>query len=58
MTVYQKPENLQRRNLRQVLIRFSGPPDTSVNVDGQQRTKVQGRQSFSLISLTFFLSII
>lgn len=55
MTVTPKPNQLFQR---QVLIKFKGPPDTSVSFEGRNLTKVQGKQSSNLISLTFFLSII
>lgn len=55
VTVTPKPNQLFQR---QVLIKFNGPPDTSVSFEGRNLTKVQGKQSLNLISLTFFLSII
>lgn len=55
VTVTRKPNQPFQR---QVLIKFKGPPDTSVSFEGGNLTKVQGKQSLNLINLTFFLSII
>lgn len=55
VTVTRKPNQPFQR---QVLIKFKGPPDTSVSFEGRNLTKVQGKQSLNLISLTFFFQFL